>query len=86
LKYKKISYELIKSARKEILIIFSTANAFYHQIKEDAVLLQLLKETAAASRRVKVRILIPVEQQTINEMIGQLKGFGIVIRDYKKPL
>jgi two-component system, OmpR family, sensor histidine kinase VicK len=81
----KISYELVKSAKKEILITFSTANEFYHQIKEDGVFLQLLKEKAA-SRLVKVRILVPIEVKTIDEMAGQLKGSGIVVRDYKKPL
>jgi two-component system, OmpR family, sensor histidine kinase VicK len=78
----RIRYDFIKSAKKEILIIFSTANAFHLQIKEDYVLLELLKETTESSRRVKIRILVPAEQ-TINEMAGQLKGFGIVVRDYK---
>lgn len=81
----KTIYELIKSAKKEILLIFSTANAFHRQIKAAGALLQLLKETAA-SHRIKVRILVPMEQQTINEMVDQLKGHGIDVRDNKKPL
>jgi two-component system, OmpR family, sensor histidine kinase VicK len=80
----KISYDLIKSAKKEILLIFSAASAFHHQIKAGA-LLQLLKEVASL-HRVKVRILVPMEQKTINEMAGQLEGLGIVVRDNKKPL
>ena len=81
----KISYELVKSAKKEILIVFSTANAFNHQIKEDGILLQLLKEKAA-SKLVNVRILVPMEKKAINEMAHQLKNLGIVVEDYKKPL
>jgi two-component system, OmpR family, sensor histidine kinase VicK len=79
----KISYELVESAEKEILIVFSTANAFQHQIKEDKMFLQLLKEKAA-SKLVDVRILVPIEQKTINEMALQLKSHGIVVGDYKK--
>lgn len=56
----KFSYELIKSAKKEILLIFSTANAFHRELKPGA--LQLLEE-AASSSQVKVRILVPVDPQ-----------------------
>jgi hypothetical protein len=35
----KISYQLIKSAKKEILLILSTATAFNHQVKEARTLL-----------------------------------------------
>jgi two-component system sensor histidine kinase VicK len=80
----KISYELLESAEKEILIVFSTANAFYHQIKEDRIFLQLLK-AKAGSKLVNVRILVPLEQTTINEMVLQLKNLGIIVADYKKP-
>lgn len=83
----KISYDLIKSAKREILIIFSTTNVFYRQIKEASAFLELLKETATSSlHRVKVRILAPAEQKSINEMASQLKDFGILVRNYKKPL
>jgi len=80
----KISYELVESAEKEILIVFSTANVFHHQIKENKMFLQLLKEKAA-SKLVDVRILVPIEQKTIDEMALQLKNVGIVVGDYKKP-
>lgn len=46
----KFGFDLIKAAREEILIIFSTDGACYCQIKDG--LLQLLKE-AAATRGVK---------------------------------
>jgi hypothetical protein len=52
----KLAFSLIQTAKKEILIKFSTANAFYRQ--EHAGGIQLLKE-AATERGVKIRILTP---------------------------
>lgn len=54
-KIQKLSFDLIKKAEEEILILFSTANAFRRQEKSGA--LQLLKE--AALRGTKARILVP---------------------------
>ena len=51
-----LAFELVKSAQKEIRIIFSTANAFHRQ--EYVGAMQLLKE-AIAQRGIKVRILTP---------------------------
>lgn len=79
----KISYDLIKSAKKEILLIFSTANAFHRELKPGA-LLQLLEEVAS-SRQVKVRVLVPMDP-AINKVVDELRSQGIIIRDYKNPL
>jgi signal transduction histidine kinase len=55
-----LGFELIKSATYEILVIFSTANAFHRQ--ERAGTMDLFKEAAAAEgRRVKIRILTPMD-------------------------
>ncbi len=55
-----LGFELIKSAAYEILVIFSTANAFHRQ--ERAGTMELFKEAAAAEgRRVKIRILTPMD-------------------------
>ncbi|MDQ4022745.1 MAG: HAMP domain-containing histidine kinase, partial [Thermoproteota archaeon] len=55
-----LAFELIKSAAYEILVIFSTANAFHRQ--ERAGAMELFKEAAAAEgRRVKIRILTPMD-------------------------
>lgn len=51
--------QLVNSARQEILIIFSTANAFHRQ--ERAGSLQLLRK--ATSRGVNVKILTPVDDK-----------------------
>jgi two-component system, OmpR family, sensor histidine kinase VicK len=83
----KINYKLIESAKKEILIIFSTANAFYRQEKAGA--LELLKE-ATLVRHVKVRILVPIDNNdndnnnTVSKRIQQMKNVGIDIRTIKQ--
>lgn len=56
-----IAFSLIKSATEEIMIIFSTANIFYHQEKEGMV--QLLKEVAARDPHIKIRILVRIDKQ-----------------------
>src|ERR671911_550130 len=78
----KIGFDLIKAAQEEILIIFSTDNAFYRQIR--AGVLQLLKE--AAARRVKIRVLVPMDKKIRNEMAEGIQALGIDIRDSKKSL
>jgi two-component system sensor histidine kinase VicK len=83
-----IGFDLIKRAEEEILILFSTANAFRRQAKAGA--LDLLKE-AATLRGLKVRILVHAgdgdnNAKTIsaNETIRQLKKLGIDIRQIKR--
>jgi two-component system, OmpR family, sensor histidine kinase VicK len=78
----KLGFDLIKAAEVEILIIFSTANAFHRQIK--AGVLQLLKE--AVARGVKIRMLVPMDREIRNEISKQLQDLGIDIRDNKKSL
>jgi two-component system sensor histidine kinase VicK len=56
----KLGFELLKSADDEILILFSTANAFRRQM-ERAGGLQVLKEVSGLGRGVKVRILTPMD-------------------------
>ena len=64
-----IGFNLIRSATEEILIIFSTANAFYRQIIV-AGLMQLCKE-AASERNVKIRILTPRDDR-IDKIVQEL--------------
>jgi two-component system sensor histidine kinase VicK len=86
----RLGFELIKNTEEEILILFSTANAFRRQEKAGA--LDLLKE-AASQRGVRVRILVPIDDDdgdnnkaiiTANEKIRHLKELGIDIRQIKK--
>src|SRR6266487_5188125 len=65
----KHAWKVIKSARKEVLIIYSTANAFRRQIENGG--LALLKEVSK-NLLGKVRILIPADNkivQTIREVM-----------------
>jgi two-component system, OmpR family, sensor histidine kinase VicK len=64
----KLAFSLIQTAKEEILVMYSTANAFHRQ--ERAGKIQLLKE-AAKERGVKVRILTP-EDELIIETAGKL--------------
>ena len=90
----KIGFDLIKKAEDEILILFSTPNAFFLQEKTRGELLDLLKEAASSSspRNVKIRILIAAAENTnshgmtavatmTNErIIRQFKESGIDVR------
>jgi two-component system sensor histidine kinase VicK len=69
----KIAHALIKSAKKEILIIFSTANAFYRQDKAGTV--GLLRLTAAVSNpKIKIRILMPLDELTKEEIMQKISS------------
>jgi two-component system sensor histidine kinase VicK len=80
----KIRLDLIKLAKKEVLMIFSTANAFYRELKSGA-LAQILREVVTSRSQVKVRILVPLDHR-MDEIIDQLKSHGIVVRDYVNPM
>ena len=80
----KIGYELIKKAEEEILVLFSTENAFRRQEKVGT--LDLLKE-AAMLRGLKVRILMPIggnNDNTSSETIEQMRDAGIDIRTIRQ--
>ena len=53
---------MIKYAKKEVLLIFATANAFCHYERQD--ILQILKQITI-DRGAKVRILIPANQHIV---------------------
>jgi two-component system, OmpR family, sensor histidine kinase VicK len=61
----KIGNDIIKSAKKEILIIFSSAKAFYRQDKAGTV--DLLKQTADQNPNLKIRILTPISERLKEE-------------------
>ena len=81
-----LAFDLIKRAEEEIGILYSMTNASRLQAKSGS--LKLLQE-AALSRGVKVRILVPVNDDNetaimANETILQLKEVGVDIRQIKK--
>ena len=78
-------FELLKSAKEEILIIFSTANAFRRQEKAGAVDLVI---RPAKSKNVKVRILSPFDEYVTNliDKIKKEEKIRMEIRSIKEPL
>ena len=66
----KLGFELIRSAKEEISIIFSTANAFHRQIRIGGG--QLLREMTIAKRGLNIRILTPSDER-IKELSSELK-------------
>src|SRR5829696_1430474 len=77
--------EMIKSANEEVLIIFSTSNAFRRQEKAGAV--DLLIKTAK-SKDLKVRILSPFDDYVRNtiDKIKREDKIRIEIRNIEEPL
>ena len=78
-------FELLKSAKEEILIIFSTANAFRRQEKAGAVDLVI---RLAKSKNVKARILSPFDEYVTNliDKIKKEEKIRMEIRSIKEPL
>jgi two-component system, OmpR family, sensor histidine kinase VicK len=66
----KLGFELIRSAKEEILIIFSTANAFHRQMRVGGA--KLLREVTIAKRDLNIRILTPQDER-IKEVSSELK-------------
>ena len=70
----KLGFELIRSAKDEVLIIFSTSNAFH--IQEHIGGIQLLREVITTQRGLDIRILTPADErikETSSELRHQLK-------------
>jgi two-component system, OmpR family, sensor histidine kinase VicK len=68
----KLRFDLIKKAEEEILMLFSTANAFH--LQEKTGLLKLLKKTAAPPRNIKIRILTPAGEMDKEEEEEKVAG------------
>jgi two-component system, OmpR family, sensor histidine kinase VicK len=66
----KVGFDLVKSATNEIMILFSTSNAFHRQM-EYAGAADLLRELVI-KKGVKVRILTPVDE-TIERTVQKLR-------------
>ncbi len=66
----KLGFELMRSAKEEISIIFSTANAFHRQIRVGGG--QLLREVTRAKRGLNIRILTPPDER-IKKVSSELK-------------
>ena len=76
-KGQKLYLKILKSAAKEILLIFPTTNALFRQ--EKIGIIQLLKESAK-EQKVKVRILMPISKLTEDIVQSLTQQHNIVIR------
>jgi len=76
-----LATRLVKSAKKQILVIFSTANAFHRQERVGSI--QLLIE--AASRGLDVRILTPIDE-TIESIAERESERGLLLRKKQEQL
>jgi two-component system, OmpR family, sensor histidine kinase VicK len=78
-------FELLQSAKEEVLIIFSTSNAFRRQAKAGAIDFLIM---TAKSMGVKVRILSPVDDYVKNiiDKIKREDNIKIEIRNIEEPL
>jgi len=71
--------EMIKKAKKEIQIMYSTVNAFH--IQEKGGTLQLLKEMAVQNENLKISILSPIDTSIIESAsLKLLKNYSHNIR------
>jgi two-component system, OmpR family, sensor histidine kinase VicK len=77
-KVQNLYLKILKSAAKEVLLVFPTPNALFRQEKMGVI--QLLKESAK-EQKVKVRILMPISKLTehIVQSLAQ-QQYNIVIR------
>jgi two-component system sensor histidine kinase VicK len=64
-----LSFDLVRSAKVEVLILFSTINSFYRQKRTGMI--RLLEE-ASDQRQVRIRILIPLDDKTKTEELLQM--------------
>ncbi|HYF99560.1 MAG TPA: HAMP domain-containing sensor histidine kinase [Candidatus Saccharimonadales bacterium] len=63
-------FEMIKTATKEIQIIYSTANAFHLQEKRGT--LELLKQMADQNKKLQISILVPIDSSIKKSLSLQL--------------
>ena len=63
--------DLVKEAKKEILFIFPTADAFSRQLKVGTI---RLAQQASTERNVKVRILMPANE-LVDETVQNLQDY-----------
>jgi signal transduction histidine kinase len=83
----KLVFDLLRSAQKEILIVFSTANAFHRQEKAGSIKL-LIEIASKKDHNINIKIMTPFDnkiEQIKNELDDVTIDYDDVIKDsYKK--
>jgi signal transduction histidine kinase len=80
-----IAFEMIRSAKKEVLIMFSTANAFKRQISIGGP--ELLKEVTSSMKDLDVRILTPADQDVeVASVVLETRLDNVKVRNMEAAL
>ena len=64
----RLAYEVVRSAKEEVLRMYPSINAFHRQVRVGAM--RLFKEVL--ERGIKVRILIPTDEEQIRQIINEV--------------
>jgi nitrogen-specific signal transduction histidine kinase len=81
----KTAIQLIKNAKNEILLLFSSANAFYRRMAV-ADGLDILREICQSGQKVSIRILTPFDEK-ISDLVGNIKKtWKIDVKYLAEPL
>jgi len=80
-----VAYEMIRSAKKEVLIMFSTANAFKRQISIGGP--ELLREVTSSKKDLEIRILTPADLDVeISSLVLGTKLDNVNVRNMEVSL
>jgi signal transduction histidine kinase len=80
-----VAYEMIRSAKKEVLIMFSTANAFKRQISIGGP--ELLREVTSSKKDLEIRILTPADLDVeISSLVLGTKMDNVKVRNMEATL
>ncbi|HEX6647446.1 MAG TPA: HAMP domain-containing sensor histidine kinase [Nitrososphaeraceae archaeon] len=81
----KTCYQLINTAKNEILLLFSSANALYRRlVRVDS--LDIIKEVTQEHKEIKIRILTPFDEK-ISDIVNDLKRFlNVDVKFLAEPL
>jgi signal transduction histidine kinase len=80
-----VAYEMIRSAKKEVLIMFSTANAFRRQISTGGP--DLIKEVTCSRKDLEVRILTPADRDVeLASVVMGTKLDNVTVRNMEATL
>jgi len=80
-----VAYEMIRSAKKEVLIMFSTANAFKRQISIGGP--ELLREVTSSNKDLEIRILTPADLDVeISSLVLGTKLDNVSVRNMEATL
>lgn len=80
-----VAFEMIRSAKKEVLIMFSTANAFKRQISIGGP--ELLREVTSSKKDLEIRILTPADLDVeISSLVLGTKMDNVKVRNMEATL